>query len=275
MPTLESLQPATLLRLLRGIDGLPSGSTGALVFTSRQSPQGTILIEDNRLCWAAASSMEHRLTHLLRSQTDPPLPIGLFEEIYEECGRQKRPLGETLVARGVVTRDGLKVALRQHTAEAIARLSATNRLTLTWASNRTRRYDAQFTFGTAEMLCSVGSLGFDSAASQAQKKLAEVTPENGIGLAFVEGAHHPFQALPVAQVGAEGWGCQSLVDLGNWARNELRDQTSVLASDTVQSIKRAWRADGLLFVRWSGAVEPEATAPSERFDLASETTLNP
>jgi hypothetical protein len=271
MSSLESLQPATLLRLLRGIDGLPRGSTGALVFTSRQSPQGTILIEDNRLCWAAASSMEHRLTHLLRSQTDPPLPSELFEEIYEECGRQKKPLGETLVARGVVTREGLRTALRQHTAEAIARLSATTRLTLTWASNRTRRYDAQFTFSTAEVLCSVGSLGLDGEASQARSKLVEVTPENGIGLAFLDEGPYPF---PVAQVGAEDWASQSLVDLGAWARNELRDQVSVLASDTLQSIKRAWRADGLLYVRWSGAVEPEAAGPSERFDLASETTFH-
>ena len=271
MPALETRNPATLLRLLRGIDGLPRGSTGALVFTSREAPQGTILIEDNRVCWAAASSMENRLTYLLRSQTDPPLPIELFEEIYEECGRQKKPLGETLVARGVVTREGLKSALRQHTAEAIARLSATSRLTLSWASNRQRRYDAKFTFSTVEMLCTVGSLDGDGADSRARVKLAEVTPENGIGLAFLDGGDHPF---PVAQVGAEDWACQSLVDLGEWARQELRDQVSVLASDTVHSIKRAWRADGLVYVRWAGAIEPESTGPSERFDLAPETTLH-
>ena len=87
-------QVPTLLRLLKGIDSLPQGATGALVFTSRDAPQGTVLVEDNRVCWAAASNMERRLTDILRRQTDPPLRVDDFEEIYEECYRDKIPLGK-------------------------------------------------------------------------------------------------------------------------------------------------------------------------------------
>lgn len=271
----ETIHPPTLLRLLRGIDGLPSGATGALVFTAKDAPQGTVLIEDRRVCWAAASNMEHRLTDILRAQNGSDVDAGVFEEVYELCYRDKKPLGETLVSRGLVTSEGLKCALRQHTAEAIARLSASSRLTLTWASNRSRRYAAKYTFGTPELLCQAASCGIEDLSEEAGKKLKEVTPENAVGLAFLTDAGH---SLPLAQVGAEDWACQSLVDLANWARQALREQTpdasgSVLGSDTVHSLKRAWKSGSLTFVRWSGAIEPEASRPSERFDLASETQL--
>ena len=66
--------------------------------------------------------MENRLTNLLRAQGNTPSSPVDFEEVYQECHRGNLPLGETLVARGLVSSEGLRCALRQHTAEAIARL---------------------------------------------------------------------------------------------------------------------------------------------------------
>jgi len=269
----ETIHSPTLLRLLRGIDGLPRGAIGALAFTDSDSRQGTILIEDRRICWAAAPDMENRLTDLLRAQGPTPLPPMAFEEVYQECLRQNMPLGETLVARGLVSSEGMKCALRQHTAEAIARLSAAARLSLTWDSNRTRRYDAQFTFGTSELLCCIGALGLETKAVEADLTLREVTPDRSVGVAFLAAKDRP---LPVAQVSAESWCCQSLVDLGEWALVALDNgdaEGSVLGSDTVNSLKRAWRSGETVFVRWTGDKEPPASRPAEKFDLEGETLI--
>ncbi len=256
----------TLLRLLKGIDSLPQGATGALVFTSRDTPQGTVLIEDNRVCWAAASNMERRLTDILRRQTDPPLRVDDFEAIYEECHQNKIPLGETLLKRQIVTSDGLWRAIRQHTAEAIAMLSTTEKkLTPVWASNRARRYDAQFIFSTAEILSSIGAFGNEGEAAEATRILNQITPGNTVGVAYLmEGP-----GLPIAQVSADSWKCQALVDLGEWARvaadRKDGEAETLIRSGAGTAIKRAFHGAEIIYVRWSaraGEQEPSEIAIS-------------
>jgi hypothetical protein len=263
------------LRLLRGIDALSRGATGALTFGERGSRRGTILIEDRRVCWAGSSDMENRLTDILRTQRQDPLPAEAFEEVYQDCRRRNLPLGETLVARGLVSSAGLRLALRQHTAEAMVQLSAAPGLSLSWTSNGSLRYDAQFTFGTPELACCVGALGREEEAERAGRTLREVTPESSVGAAFLAREDRP---LPVAQVSADGWSCQSLVDLGSWAREALASgeaeggARSVLGSDAVSSLKRAWRSGDTLFVRWTGERIPPPSV-AEKLDLAEEIVI--
>lgn len=253
---LPPFQVPTLLRLLKGIDSLPPGATGALVFTSGDAPQGTVLIEDNRVCWAAASSMEQRLTDILRLQSDPPLGVEDFDEIYEECYRNKIPLGETLLQRRIVTAKGLWWAIRQHTAEAIAMLSSTAKLTPVWASNRSRRYDAQFTFSTAEILSSVGAFGSEGEAGEATRVLNQITDGKTLGVAYLTQG----SGLPIAQVSADSWKCQALVDLGEWARIAVDREEGGEAETLIQSgmgtaIKREFYGAEIIYVRWSTSDE--------------------
>lgn len=253
-----SFDVPTLVRLLKGIDRLPDGATGALVFTSKDSPQGTVLVEDNRVCWAAASNMEHRLTDILRHESDPPLPSETFEKIYEECYRDHIPLGETLVERGMVTPEGLWHGLLMHTAEAICVLASGSSLSPVWATNRQKRYDAQYTFSTSEVLSCAGSFGFEDEATEAQQTLQEITPREAVGLAYLADTSHE---LPLAHVAAEDWDCEELVELGKWARDALPegdDEEEEEAPDVVESVdgptlKRAWRAGPLLYVRYVGS----------------------
>ena len=248
----------TLVRLLKGIDRLPEGATGALVFTSKDAPQGTVLVENNRVCWAAASNMEHRLTDILRHESDPPLPSETFDEIFVECHRDRIPLGETLVERGLVTPDGLWHGLLKHTAEAICVLATGSSLSPVWATNRQRRYDAQYTFSTSELLSCAGSFGFEEQASEAQQTLQEITPTGGVGLAYLADTSHE---LPLAHVAAEGWDCEELVELGKWARDALpedgedEETTGVFESVKGPMLRRAWRAGPLLYVRFVGSQE--------------------
>ena len=248
----------TLVRLLKGIDRLPDGATGALVFASKDAPQGTVLVEDNRVCWAAASNMEHRLTDILRHESDPPLPAETFEEIYEECYRDHIPLGETLVERGLVTADGLWRGLLRHTAEAVCVLAQSASLSPVWASNQTRRYDAQYTFSTSELLSCAGSFGFENEAAEAQQTLREITPREAVGLAYLA---KPTHQLPLAQVAAEGRDCEELVELGKWAHEVLPegedDEELVEAVESVNgtTLRRAWRAGPLIYLRFVGSQE--------------------
>jgi hypothetical protein len=260
----------TLLRLLKGIERLPDGATGALVFTAKDAPQGTVLVEENRVCWAAASNMEHRLTHILRQQSESPLPPESLEDIYQECLRDGIPLGETLVERGIVTPDGLWRGLRQHTAEAICVLATTSNLAPIWASNRQRRYDAQFTFSTSELLSCAGGFGFEEQAEDAEHTLKEITPKEAVGLAYRADATHE---LPIAHVSAENWECEELVEIGKWARGALPDPepdgdqaeqepqavdeeaVGVVESAHGPTLCRAWRAGPLLYVRFVASQE--------------------
>ena len=259
------LDVPTLMRLFRGIDQLPPGSTGALVFAGTDVPQGTVLVEDNRVCWAAAQSMENRLTDLLRFQSNPPLPAGAFEAVFEECRMEGLTLGETLVERGLVSADGLWRGLRQHTAEAIARLSTSRKLNPVWSSNRKQRYDARFTFCTAELVTTIASFGQELLAREAERRLVEVTPPGAIGLAFLAEGEHD---LPIAHVSAEEWHARSLADIGAWARVALAasdDPTaSVLASESTQALKRAWRQEDLIFVRFVSTLETAASTDRSR-----------
>lgn len=252
-----TVEVPALLRLLKGIDGLPKGATGALVFTAKNAPQGTVLVEDNRVCWAAASNMEHRLTDILRQQNDPPLPKETFEELYDECYRDRIPLGETLVERGLVTPEGLWRGLRQHTAEALCVLSAPGGNTPVWASNRQRRYDAQFTFSTAELMTCSGSFGHEKESWEAEQTLREITPRAAIGVAYLAAGEHQ---LPIAHVAAEDWDCTELISLGKWARESLQDEdedevVTVVESDNGQAMRRASRAGPILYVRFVSSEE--------------------
>ncbi len=124
-------------------------------------------------------------------------------------------------------------------------------------------------------MCSVGALGFEEVAVDAGHKLDEVTPEGSVGVAYFA---EPGRLLPIAQVSAEGWASQSLVELVDWAREALSEQapdesSNVLGSDTVHSLKRAWRSGELVLVRWTGDEEPAPHCPAEPFDLERETVL--
>jgi hypothetical protein len=68
------------------------------------------------------------------------------------------------------------------------------------------------------------------------------------------------------------------VDLGSWAREALASgeaeggARSVLGSDAVSSLKRAWRSGDTLFVRWTGERIPPPSV-AEKLDLAEEIVI--
>lgn len=194
------------------LEALPRDVCGALVLSRDGEQVGAVLMEHGRVCWAMAHAMRRRLTDLLCHQTTPPLDEQVVRSVYRECVDNHQPLGETLVRRAIVSETGLRRALRQHNAEAIALLSVPESEAV-WTPKRSATYDSRFTFGTTELLVSVGALADAESASRARQVLRGVTPPDGTGAAYVALGGDP---IPVAEVNSTRFGAADFMDLGRW-----------------------------------------------------------
>lgn len=223
--TLSAFDALAVVELLEQVEQLPCGATGALVLGPRGSPFGTVLVENGRVCWAMAQGMGRRMTDLLRYQSLTPLDTAQVEEIYAKCRVSKTALGEALVESGLVSPDGLRRALRQHTAEALALLSQCRR-TVAWIEHRRSKYDARFTFVAGELFVGLGALRMAPIAGSAHAVLRHGVDETGAGVAF---GRSPGTAMPmpIAAVGMREVGVRTLQELGRWAMSSL-DLTRVV-----------------------------------------------
>lgn len=212
----HSVPPAAVVPLLERVEELPEGATGALLFGAERAPAGAILVEAGRICWAAVDSMRRRLTDLLRQNTDPPIPAATLQATFRKCRSAGRPFGETLVADGIVSEDGLRRTLRQHSAESIAVLTLLGNLPVTFRESRERRYDARFTYSPAELLCTIGALREPALATQARMRLRELLAQGGIGVAFHRSRASALPT-PIGVVGADSVSVSEIVEAGQWS----------------------------------------------------------
>lgn len=172
---------AAVLRLLELIDDLPKGATGALNF----GDEGMILVESKKICWAVARGMRLRLTEILRRQTTPPLTREAVEEIYRACRQSGTPIGEALVASGLVSEAGLRAALFKHNGEAIVSLAQNGALPERFVSHSKTGYDPKFAFSPCEVLAMLGARDDPARAAAAQAELGSTLVQECVGAAFV------------------------------------------------------------------------------------------
>lgn len=241
------VSPWRAVELLEDIESLSADATGALVFGRAARPTGTILVEGGRVCWATAARMQRRLTDLLRFQVDPPLSTDVLEAVYRRCRDNGQPLGESLVEQGLISRDGLRRALRQHSAEAIALLALDHRSPVwTWVEHRRRRYDAAFTFSPAELLSGMGAVCRPEAARHAAEQLSRNLDGGGCGAAFVRDPAHA-RAIPVAAFACDALGVHAVAALGEWVAGML-DLSAAFDPDSRLVV--AARREGGSIVGW-------------------------
>lgn len=214
--------------LLESVENRCAGRTGAVVLGPQGQPVGTILVEQGRICWAAAAGMTRRLTDLLRSRTSPPLPAHIIEAVYERCRREGVPLGEALVAAGIVEPAGLRAALLQHTAEAVRSL-ASAAPTEAWIPHQRSHYDARFTFEAAEIWAAVGALACPAEAAWARTVLDAIVEDLAYGLAALPGRQG---MVAVARAGDAT--LRELVALGSWGAHAI-DVAEAFASRSLVS----------------------------------------
>lgn len=212
----HSVPPAAVVPLFERVEDLPAGATGALLFGAERAPAGAILVEAGRICWAAVDSMRRRLTDLLRQNTEPPIRAEVLQAAFRKCRESGRPFGETLVAEGIVSEDGLRRTLRQHSAESIAVLTLLGNLPVRFKESKERRYDARFTFSPAELLCTIGALREPTHAAHARMRLRELLAQGGLGVAFHR-SHATALPVPIGVVGADLVSVSEIVEAGQWS----------------------------------------------------------
>lgn len=228
--------------------------------TSPPSVRGTIFVEGGRVCWAAARGLAPRLTQLLRQPSG--LDAAAMEDLYRRCKLEGAPLGEFLVARGIVRPDDLRAALLQHTTESLDVLCDDRTLASWWP--RPGGYNARFTFKTSELLARwfahrQGATG--ARLSAALDTFSESMPgEWGALFVRVPTLASP---LPLLVRGELPEKSLSLLRVGKWAASALDVASTFQDADVLVTAMEAggtslvaWRHDGRIVAGRMGSNGP-------------------
>jgi hypothetical protein len=209
--------------LLASVEGLAPDDVGILQYGS----SGNVLVESRGICWAFASGMKRRLSTLLRQQRSPPLELSFIEDALEECRRNRRPLGEALLATGHISEEGLRMALFSHVVEAVARIAQSGATAAGFTPHDGPTYDPRFVFSPAEVLAALGARRDRAQAAAAKRGLRTTLVPGSRGLAFVRDSMGP---VAIAVEGTPALRVPEILDMCSWA-STLFDVTTVFDDD--------------------------------------------
>jgi hypothetical protein len=202
------------LAVLDAVEALPADARGALVVSSDSADRGAILVEHNRVCWASAIGLEHRLRELLQEHSGWRIDDRGIERVVE-VSRGRAFLTE-LVAKGLVPKPGIHAALRQHSIESLIALCGLDAAEIRWVS-RERPLGAPTSFEPTDLLAGVGARLYSSEAETAKRGV--VRPHGASGASFAIGDDD--ELVVVGEVSGERLGVCSLLELGGWAAAAL------------------------------------------------------
>jgi hypothetical protein len=251
--------PSAVLALIHTIESLPPSATGALFFGPPSSPLGLILLENGLVCWAGAEPMSGRLGELIRARLDPGASQGDLDGVIRRCRAEATPIGEALVSGGLLSSDGLRDALLQHTAEAVLALAARSEEPPAWLA-RAKPFGARFTFSPVELLVSAGAAWAPGPASEARGEMDGMLRYGGFGLAFARMAGSG-ELIPVGEVQGSKLTLSEVVELGAWGDRLVRADGVVRGG--VPRLVAAMGLNGDALVAWlTGAVIYVVICPS-------------
>ncbi|HEY0191099.1 MAG TPA: hypothetical protein VGC42_08250, partial [Kofleriaceae bacterium] len=175
------------------------------------------------------------------------LSVDQLNELFAMCRRDRMPLGETLVARGLIALPILHRSLLRHTCEALACLLRDEASPWLWVEHLGYGYNPMLTFSPAEVVTGVRALANPPLAVRGAARLAALVRPGQRGFVVEHGAR-----LPLAQIGCEGLPLAELADLAVQAA-ELVTVVSTIAVQLALAELGAlacasWVEDGLLFV---------------------------
>lgn len=224
------------------------------------SVRGAVFVERGRVCWAAARGLAPRLTQLLREPSGLDAPA--MENLYRRCKLEGAPLGEFLVARGIVRPDDLRAALLQHTTESLDALCDERALASWWP--RPGGYNARFTFKTSELLAHWFAHRHGTPGAPLGAALAtfsdSVPGEWGAVFMRVPTLAAP---LPIVVRGEVPEKSLSLLRVGKWAASALDVASTFHDEDVLVTAMEpggtslvAWRYDGEIVAGRMGSNGP-------------------
>lgn len=205
--------------LLASIEALAPDAVGILQYGN----VGSVLVESRSICWAFASIMKWRLSTLLRQQRSPPLDLAYIEDLIDDCRKTGKPLGETLLATGNISPEGLRMALFSHVVEAVGHIAKSGAACTGFTPHDGVSYDARFVFSTADILAALGARRDRAQAAAAKRGLRLALVPGSRGLAFVRDGIGP---VAIAVEGTPALRVPEIIDMCGWA-SSLLDVTSV------------------------------------------------
>jgi hypothetical protein len=211
------VDPALALPLLESVEELEPASAGAFLLGEERQVSGMMFVQQGSVCWAVSERMRGRLTDLLLGDEPTSEERDRVEALYRDCKQQGRPLGEALVEVGIVSSEGLRRALLQHTCEAIVALGRTLRTAARWVDHDAGSYDATFTFPATEIYVGLAAVQRSAAAQAAEAELARATPAGCPAAAFVRDGG----GSPIVTRDCEALGVRDLHELGRWTADTV------------------------------------------------------
>jgi hypothetical protein len=170
------------------------------------------------VCWAATPGRGRRLRDLLRRHAGRALDDHELDRAFADCRDAGLPLGELLIERGLVSDDGLRTALKQHTVESLIAQCDGTPVPATWVPHRHRGYHARFTFSPVELLAAAGAQLYPTESVGAGDLAMAELPTVVAGSFAIGDDDEP---VAVWTSGGAAWRVRELVDLGGWAAAAL------------------------------------------------------
>jgi hypothetical protein len=241
-------EPRIAAELLHVFERVPADASGALV---REQSDGTmagaLLVEHGRVCWAMSRRYPRRLTDILVDEGSAS--TAQLDEVFALCRREHRPLGETLIARGMVSLPVLHRALLRHTCEALECLVRDEAAPWSWVAHSGYGYHPMLTFSAAEVLAGIRAIIDPPLAARALARLTEVVGSGLVGFAVERGSG---ARLPLAQIGCDGIELATLTELAAQADEAIAVAATAELHAAITELDgcacAAWNEGHLLFV---------------------------
>lgn len=240
------------------VDELGDEAVGELLFASSDAVQGSAFIERGRICWAAARGMAKRLTELLARPAGLDAPA--MERLYVTCKEAHHPLGEYLVARGLLAPESLRSALLRHTIESLHRLCAAGARP-GFRPRGAGGYSPRFTFTTTEVLVVMLAESHSKCARRMHEELHEIFRDEEWGAAFLRSGQRSAPE-PVAVHGEPPASATMLLRAGKWAASALdvaspvEHRERMVACTVGRDTMVAWESEGTIFCGRTGVHGP-------------------
>lgn len=210
---------ASVADLLAAVDELPPSESGAFVVDGGYGAmRGSVFVEAARVCWATATGRGGRLRYLLRRNSERSLDDAELDDAFAECRSSQRALSELLIERGLVSDDGLRTALKQHTVESLLAQCDGADHPILWVPHRQCGYQARHTFSPIELLAAAGAMLYPAELAHTDLGLLRALPAQ-TACSFAIGDDG--EPVTVWTTAAGSWRVRDLLGLGDWAAAAL------------------------------------------------------
>lgn len=127
------------------------GASGEFICASNAA-EVHVYLQRGRIAWATDS--EHRFAFASHLQEVAGIGAEEFRHVVEECRRDKLPLGETLVAWGLVSWEGVRRSLSHQIELALVLLARIDRAQAVFLERAYGSYDERLTFDLCDFVSS-------------------------------------------------------------------------------------------------------------------------